>query len=222
MSDHKPSHLFKQYYSFLNSTVKANQLSMAITEAFVYFHLYVLESNVNLLMPQVKEAVAVSDPQTWRALLVHQTKTLSDLYSKSMEDNKLLSDLAMRLKSKFDSLIQENLRLFSTQNLWQYKNLLNPVFATDTLYNAMLEACMDLHLRALEAHTRMMLAPQTGETTAVNNAQSWQAFLLHQDEAISKVYQNFLGELKTLSDLMTHLQAEFDKLIEESTQFANP
>ena len=214
MSDYGLNDLAEQYYSFLNPAIKANQFSMAVTEAFVYFHLYVLESHINMLMPQVKEAAAVSDWETWRVFLTHQTENLSDLYYKSLEDNRMLSDLATHLKSRFDSLVQENLQLFSNQNLWRHKSLMNPVLAADTLYNAMLEACVDLHLRALEAHTRM-LAPRSGEITAAS-PQDWQAFLLHQDQAIINAYQNFLSDVKALSHRMMHLQAEFDKLIEEN------
>ena len=221
MSDYELSDLAEQYSSFLNPAIKANQFSMAVTEAFVYFHLYVLESHINMLMPQVKEAAAVSDWETWRAFLTHQTETLSDLYCKSLEDNRTLSDLAINLKSRFDSLAQENLRLFSNQNLWRYRSLMNPVLAADTLYNAMLEAYVDLHLRALEAHTRM-LAPRSEEVTAIASPQDWQAFLLRQDQAIAKAYQKFLSEVKALSDRMMRLQVEFAKLIEESAQFAYP
>lgn len=221
MSDYGLNDLAEQYYSFLNPAIKANRFSMAITEAFVYFHLYVLESHVNMLMPQVKEAAAVSDWQSWQEFLNHQTGTLSDLYFKSLEDNRMLSDLATHLKSRFDSLVQENLQLFSNQNLWRHKSLMNPVLAADTLYNAMLEACVDLHLRALEAHTRM-LAPRSGEITAAASPRDWQAFLLHQDQAITKAYQKFLSDIQVLSHRIMRLQAEFDKLIEESAQFAYP
>ena len=221
MSDYELSDLAEQYSSFLNPAIKANQLSMAVTEAFVYFHLYVLESHINMLMPQVKEAAAVSDWETWRIFLTHQTETLSDLYYKSLEDNRMLSDLATHLKSRFDSLVQENLRLFSNQNLWRYKSPMNPVLAADTLYNAMLEAYVDLHLRALEAHTRM-LAPRSGEVTPTASPQDWQTFLLHQDQAIAKGYQKFLSDVKTLSHQMMRLQVEFDKLAKESAQFAYP
>lgn len=218
MSDHGLSHLSEQYRNFLNPAIKATQISMAVTEAFVYFYLYVLESNTNMLTPQVKEAAAVSDPQSWRAFLAHQTETLSDLYFKSLEDSRILSNLAAHLKSRFDSLVQENLRFLGNQNLWQRDNPSNPVFAAGTLYNAMLEACMDLHLRALEAHTGM-LASQLGEATATASPQSWQVFLLRQDEAASKAYQKFLADINTLSDLTMHLQTELNKLIEESSRF---
>ena len=221
MSDYELSDLAKQHYSFLNPVIKANQLSMAVTEALVYFHLYVLESHVNMVMPQVKEAAAVSDWQSWRAFLTHQTETLSDLYFKSLEDNRMLSDLATHLSSRLDRLVQENLRLFSNQSLWRYKSLINPVLTADTLYNAMLEACVDLHLRALEAHTKM-LTPQSGEITATASPQDWKAFLLHQDQAIAEAYQKFLSDVKALSHKIMRLQVEFDKLIEESAQFANP
>ncbi|MDS4030477.1 MAG: phasin family protein [Candidatus Contendobacter sp.] len=213
MSDDGLNHLSEQYHKFLNPALKATRISMAVTEAFTYFYLHVLESNTNLLAPQLKEVAAVSDPQSWRAFLVHQTETLSNLYFKSLEDSKMLSSLATHLKSKFDSPAQENLRFLGNQNLWRHDNPPNPVFAAGTFYNAMLEACMDLHLRALEAHTSM-LTSQLGEAAA--SPQSWVAFLLRQDKATSEAYQKFLSDIETLANLTMRLQTELNRLIEES------
>ncbi|MDG4549910.1 MAG: phasin family protein [Candidatus Contendobacter sp.] len=215
MSDDRLSHLSQQYRKFLSPAIKTTQISMAVTEAFVYFYLYVLESNTNLLTPQLKEAAAVSDPQSWRAFLTHQAETLANLYLKSMEDGKMLSSLATHLKSKFDSLAQENLRFLGNRNVWRHGDPPNPVFAAGTLYNAMLEACMDLHLRALEAHTGM-LASRLGE--AAVSPRSWLAFLLRQDEATAMAYQKFLADIETLSDRTMRLQTELNKLIEESSR----
>ncbi len=213
MSDDGLNHLSKQYRKFLNPAIKATQISMAVTEAFVYFYLYVLESNTHLLTPQLKEAAAVSDSQSWRAFLAHQTETLSNLYFKSLEDSKMLSNLATHLKAKFDSLAQENLRVLGNRNLWR-DNPPNPALTIEALYNAMLEACMDLHLRALEAHTSM-LASRLGEAAAVS-PKSWVAFLFRQDEATSRAYQKFLADIETLSNLTMRLQTELNRLIEES------
>lgn len=215
MSDHELNPLSKQYRNLLNPAIKATQLSMAVTEAFVSFYLYVLESNTNLLPPQLKEAAAVSDPQRWRAFLAHQIETLSNLYYKSLEDSRILSSLATHLKSKFDSLAQENLRLLDNQNLWRRDNPSNSVFAAETLYNAMLEACMDLHLRALEVHTSI-LASRLGEAAAATSPQSWVTFLLRQDETTSEAYQKFLADIETLANLTMRLQTELNRLIEES------
>ncbi len=220
MNNDEITKMFEHYRNFLNPVVKANKLSAAVLETLVYFHLYTLGSHVNIILPQMKEASVISNPQDLQAFLTQQAETISNLYGKFLDDTRTLSDLATNLGSKFDELIQENLRLIGHQNAQRYQKPLHLALKANDLSNTALEAFMDFHLHTLQSHTSLMMR-QMQEASAIHDPQSLRAFLLQQAETISTLHGQILDETEALSGLATRLQAEFDELIQENLRLGN-
>lgn len=109
MSNNVLAQLVEQYQNFLESAIKANQLSVANMESLINFQMNASVSRLQSYMTLAKAAAEINDMASYRAFLSSQAETASSLQHKFSDDAKTLTDLMGQFKAEYEKLMRDSL-----------------------------------------------------------------------------------------------------------------
>ncbi len=86
---------------------KFNSLFVENMEKMTEFQLNAIKSYSEMGLEQMKKAADIKDADSMRSFTATQAESASALNKKIMEDAKALSDIAMDLKTQFETIMEE-------------------------------------------------------------------------------------------------------------------
>ncbi|MBZ4194582.1 MAG: phasin family protein [Candidatus Contendobacter sp.] len=107
MSNNVLAKLVEQYQNFLESAIKANQLSVANMEALIKFQMNASVSRLQSYMTLAKAAADINDMASYQTFLASQAETASSLQHKFSDDAKTLADLMGEFKAEYEQLMRD-------------------------------------------------------------------------------------------------------------------
>jgi phasin family protein len=96
--------MVEQYQTFLESAIKANQLSVSSVEALVHFQMNASVSRLDSYMSLARAAADINDIASYQAFLAKQVDTSLTLQHKFSDDAKTLAEMMNNFKAEFDKV----------------------------------------------------------------------------------------------------------------------
>lgn len=98
--------MVEQYQTFLESAIKANQLSVSSVEALVNFQMNASVSRLDSYISLARAAADINDIASYQAFLERQVDTSLSLQQKFSADAKILAEMMNNFKAEFDKVIE--------------------------------------------------------------------------------------------------------------------